>query len=802
MITRDDYAKILDFGLAKLVEPHGATGAASSGETATAILAQHSTPGMIMGTAGYMSPEQAQGKVREIDHRSDIFSFGCILYEAATGQKAFAGKDPLDSLHKIVHAPAPLIRDVNPIAPEDLQRIVRRCLAKEPEKRYQSIKDVAIELDELWQELKDKANLEYSQSPESIGGERVNSLAQGKADSTQPSIAGATRTDIARSASSAEYIVGGIKRHRTRSLLALVALVLIVVGGGYALYKYAGQKKSAPPIFQNAQVSRVTTSGTAGEANISPDGKYVAYVERLADGYRSLWIKQTASGNTLQIVPPTKASLDGTTFSPDGNFVYYLSSDLTSEITSAYQVTSIGGSEPKRVIADTDSPISLSPDGKQATFVREDRDYKFDLVIANLDGSGERVITTRQDTQWFSQNGPAWSPDGKTIVCSAGEAGEGDNSSRLLGVDVASGAVKEISSQRWLLADRVAWMPDESAVLVLAANVASRMQLWRVSYPDGAASQITNDVNSRGKTSLGVTADGHTIVTTSNDRVSQIWTVPFSGNLSGAKQITSGAGRDGFYGLDWTPDGRIVFSSQDGGQSDIWIMNADGSNRKRITSDDPSDLAPAVSPDGRYLVFESYRPKHNTPVIWRMDLDGGNLKQLTSIEDQAPQFSPDGQRVVYMSWAPGVQGTSMWQVSIDGGAPVQLTDYYAQFPSFSPDGNWIAFLYYDDQVTPKRWRNAIIPASGGVKPVKLFDRPNIDYQFARWTRDGRYLSYIGPPGYPGNVWLQPVAGGEPKKLTDFKSDIVYQIAWSRDGKTLALARGTETSDVVLMRDAR
>ncbi|MEP6570456.1 MAG: hypothetical protein ABJC10_11845, partial [Acidobacteriota bacterium] len=705
----------------------------------------------------------------------------------------FHGETVSDCIASILKTePAPLT-EIVPGVPVRLEWAVQKALRKDRDERYQTAKEMLSDLRAVKQEVAGT-------------GARVvtgaNRGAQVAKPVTTAEAVDSSTVDAKSTTSSAEYIVGEIKRHLKGAVLTSLALIGVVALGGYMLYKYAGQKKSAPPIFKDTQVSRITTSGTAGEANISPDGKYVAYVERLADGYRSLWIKQTATGNTLQIVPPTKASLDSTTFSPDGNFVYYLSNDLTSEITSAYQVASIGGSEAKRVIADTGSPISLSPDGKQATFVREDRDFKFDLVIANLDGSGERVLTTRQDTQWFSQNGPAWSPNGKTIVCSAGEAREGDNSFRLLGVDVASGAVKEISSQGWLQAARVAWVPDESAVLVLAATEGSRMQLWRVSYPDGAASQITNDLNSRGKTSLGVTADGHTIVTTSNDRVSQIWTVPSGGNLSGAKQITSGAGRDGFYGLDWTPDGRIVFSSQDGGQSDVWIMNADGSNRKRITSDDPSDLAPAVSPDGRYLVFESYRPKHNTPVIWRMDLDGGNLKQLTSIEDQAPQFSPDGQGVVYMSWAPGVQGTSMWQVSIDGGVPVRLTDYYAQFPSFSPDGNWIAFLYYDDQVTPKRWRNAIIPASGGVKPVKLFDRPNIDYQFARWTRNGRYLSYIGPPGYPGNVWLQPVAGGEPKKLTDFKSDIIYQIAWSRDGKTLALARGAETTDVVLMKDSR
>src|SRR5882762_5973856 len=167
MITRDDYAKVLDFGLAKLVEPQRAfeSGQAGSSEVATAIMQQQSIPGMVMGTIGYMSPEQASGRVNEIDHRSDIFSFGCILFEAVTGQRAFEGRDALDSLHKIVHAPTPQLKDVNPLAPDDLQRVVRRCLAKEPEKRYQSMKEVALEIDDLQQELKSASELEYSAQP-------------------------------------------------------------------------------------------------------------------------------------------------------------------------------------------------------------------------------------------------------------------------------------------------------------------------------------------------------------------------------------------------------------------------------------------------------------------------------------------------------------------------------------------------------------------------------------------------------------------------------------------------------------
>src|SRR5438128_5454083 len=205
MVTRDGHAKVLDFGLAKLIEPQQAIGTRASGssEVATALMPQHSTPGAVMGTVGYMSPEQAQGKTNEIDQRSDIFSFGCILFEAVTGQKPFAGKDTLDSLHNIVHAPTPQIKDFNAGAPDGLQKIVRHCLAKDPEERYHSIKDVAIELKELRRDLADTAVLEPT-----VSHARAETTGQQRSDAGTQSAApaGTQVAGLKSRSSSAEYI--------------------------------------------------------------------------------------------------------------------------------------------------------------------------------------------------------------------------------------------------------------------------------------------------------------------------------------------------------------------------------------------------------------------------------------------------------------------------------------------------------------------------------------------------------------------------------------------------------------------
>ena len=798
MITSDGHAKILDFGLAKLVEPQQPVqkGGAGSSEVATAILQQHSTPGVVLGTVGYMSPEQAQGKTAEIDHRSDVFSFGCILFEAATGRKAFEGKDALDSLHKIVHAPTPQISEINPNAPQDLQRIVRRCLAKEPEKRYQSIKEVAIELDELRQELKQKSELECFVQPESTGGERAIGSQEVKAGGAQSAAPDTASIGIARPTSSAEYIVGEIKRHKLGAAIVIGLLILAVAVIGIWIFRFSTSEQKKSASFQAAKLQRLTSSGKASDAAISPDGKYVARVKSDA-GQQGLWLRQVATTSDTQIVPPSPQDYSGITFSKDGDYIYYVLGEPTSART-LYQVPTLGGAS-RKIIDNVASPITLSPDGTRLAFIRANLlRGETALVVANADGTGERQVTVRKTPNNFSAGGPSWSSDGKLIASGVLNFEPGGATTTVDVVEVESGAERQITSQTWAAggARQVAWLADGSGLVFIALDsTTSSFQIWHISYPNGEVRKITNDLNNYSRLSL--TADSSVLATVQAEIAAGVWVAP-QADASRARQISSSR-YDGQLGLAWTPGGKIIYTSRESGATDIWSMDEDGKNQKQLTAHASFNYYPWVTPDGRHIVFTSTRIGASRS-IWRMDTDGSNLKQLTEGPgDILPRTSPDGRWVVFHSSG----SPRLWKVSIDGGEPVRLTtDKVTVNPTVSPDGSLVACWYRDDQPNTLT-KVAIIPFAGG-ELVKVFDIPssvNIATGL-RWTPDGRALTYIDTINGVSNIWSLPLDGGPPKQLTDFKTDQIFWFDFSRDGKQLALSRGTQTSDVVLIRDFR
>jgi eukaryotic-like serine/threonine-protein kinase len=795
MITGDGYAKILDFGLAKLIEPQKEFMAeGGSSEVATAIIAQHSTPGIIMGTVGYMSPEQAQGHVKEIDHRSDIFSFGCILYEAATGRKAFAGKDVLDSLHQIVHAPTPQIRDINAAAPDELQRIVRRCLAKEPDKRYQSIKEVAIELDELRQELKDKGELEYSVQPQPNTAASANDLRDPRILSTQPLATHTTQPETSHPASSAEYLVSGIKNHKTAVMLALIGMVF-TIAAGIGLYKYVNwSRTSKPPPFQNMKITKLTFNGKATSAVISPDGNQVVYV--ISDGgLRSLWLRQVATGTDVKLTEPKDTNYFSLTISPDGNFLYYAYGGTTVQNRELYRMPVLGGT-PRKVVEDVGSPIGFSPDGKQIAFVRSGlrgvgEPGESALMIANADGTEERKIAVRKGGPNRFGNlffgGVAWSPDGKRIATIARANDPAGRFQNVIEVPIEGGAERILTSQRWYQIQRLSWLADGSGLLMTAAEKASdsqSRQIWHLSYPGGEARKITNDLN--GYISISLNADSSVLVTVQQNQAMDIWVAP-DGDASRATQFKSvSSNMDGLDSVRWTPDGKIVFNSMAGGRDGIWIMEADGKNRKQLTTSETVDYNPSVTTDGRHVVFVSERT--GAPTIWVMDIEGSNQRNL-GVTGFNPQAG-DG-------WVVYPNRQSLWKSQIGGGEPVQLSEQQLIRCAVSQDGKMVA-CSLEEPGSPIRL--AVLPIDGS-SPAKIFDVKFDLPARMRWTPDGRAVTYIGRQEGFDDIWSQPTDGGEPKKITNFKADEIFSFDWSPDNR-LVISHGTSTSDVVLITNAK
>lgn len=794
MVSADDFAKILDFGLAKLIErqkPENVS-AEELNEAATAMMPQPlSTPGIIMGTAGYMSPEQAQGR-KEVDQRSDIFSFGCILYEAITRQQPFASETIIDSLHKIIHAQPPPIKEFNPTAPADLQRIVRRCLQKDPEERYQTIKDVAIEIKQLRRELESGSGIELSVSPDKTTEPHASKNANQTTQIGNKAI-NATAESVVQATSSAEYLVSEAKKHKTGALIIVTLLMLIVAGFGYGIYKLT-QKENKPALsFQTAKFARLTSTGKASGVAISPDGKYVVHVQD-DGGQQSLWTRQVVTQSNVQIVAPVAAvEYSGLTFSPDGNYVYYTVLSQEFPRRALFQVPTLGG-EPKKLLENLSAAtIIFSPDGKQLAFIRGTPGKENALMIADADGTNERKLLAHKNPP-ETLGSPTWSPDGKRIAYRV--LHYDSNDSTVYEAQVADGSTKPLTAQKWFRINRMVWLADGGGLLMLATPEPRFVyQIWHVSYPDGEARRLTNDLNNYPGMSL--TADSNTLAVVQSERQASIWVTPV-GDASRARPVTSGSGKADTF-LSWTPDGRIVYHSNASGNDDIWIVNADGGNPKQLTANDRIDDLPEVSPDGRYIVFLSDRT--GVPHLWRMNIDGSNQQQLTNGArgEQDARFSPDGRWLVYR---PALGRATVWRIPADGsGEPVQLTDKISISPTVSPDSKLVAYYYREDENAP--WRIAVAPLEGG-EPLKTFDfsRSFSTASLLRWTPDGRALAYPITRNGVSNIFAQPLDGGAPKQLTDFKADRIFSFAFSRDGKQIALSRGTQTSDVVLIKDFR
>ena len=748
MVTRDGYAKVLDFGLAKLTQKKSADTATS--ETA---VRQDTREGAMLGTVGYMAPEQVKGKT--VDHRADIFSLGCILYEAATRRRPFEADSDVDVLHKIMHDKPVAIDEINPQAPAELRRVIRRCMAKEPEKRYQSMKDVALELSDIVDEYDD-----LSASATSGSGSVSNALAA----------AGA--------------------RRRTGIMTAAFGIIALAAIA-FAIYQWrvrAANDHKRASSFGSMHITRLTSSGNVVTAAMSPDGKYVAQVVRNPDGRWTMSVRQVVTGSDVVLVPPSGTPMRYLAFSKDGNYLYYTHAEeqTGSGYSWLFQIPTLGGA-PRKIAFDVDTIPTFSPDGTKMAFGRGyPPESKNAVVIANADGSAPRELI-RTERLGVSPTPAHWSADGRKIITTMRTL-EGGLHAEVIEVDVATGKWITIGPKKWRRIQDTALLADGSGIVLatVANDGGNHSQIWLQPYPDGDPVRVTNDANDYA--TVSVTADGTALASTMETGGGDLVSCQ-GAEESGCKPLTSGTADQLPFEVAVASTGAVVYDLARGDGVDIAIVDGPGAVPRILTNDHDSNR-PTITTDGKTIAFQSRRVG-NVPGSFVMDSDGGGVRKV--IDAARPLISPDGKTIV----AYGAAGNLM-RLATAGGTPVKVADRTNGSCAIDAQSQRLAYNYWKSENGKNVLYVAIVPLAGGPQQTEMRFAATGRFHF---TPAGDGLLYVRSLDGADNVYIQPLAGGQPKQLTHFRTGEIGTFDVAPDGK-LVMSRGLRYSDVVLISNFR
>jgi len=745
LINPRGQAKILDFGLAKLMADRRTVEQPTYAGATLATASEHLTsPGMAVGTIAFMSPEQARGK--ELDARSDLFSFGGVLYQMATGKLPFEGETAATIFDGILNRIPASPVDLNPVLPSKLDEVIRTALEKDRDLRYQSAAELRAELKRL------------------------------KRDTSSGKVPQASATGTAA-------VVPEPHGSRQKVLAIGAALAALAVAASVAVW-VLGRPRGFN--LQNMKISQITATGNAWAAALSPDGRYIVYV--LRDGAQeSLWVEQMATGSNMQVLAPDQVRFVAVTFTPDGNYLMFVRSDRsTQHFHYLYQMPVLGGT-PKQLVRDIDSAPAFSPDGQRMAYVRGILDPPGnDVLLANADGSGERVLAQRKGFDAGSPN-VSWSGDGRMLALVSPETRNGVSQWMLETIAADTGEERDLHAFS-IFARAAAWLPDGSGVLVVRTDPETALnQIWFVSYPKGEVSRFTNDLVNYDGCCLEVTRDGRSLVALQEMNLRDVWVA--KGNGSDAVQITSGEPMG--FGVNWV-GGRLAAANS---RRQWSIANPDGSNIAPLMNDRDAHLQLSVCADDKHLVYSTWR--NGMFELWTSEADGSNALKLTPqavLGFDAGTCTPDSKSVIYAA------DNAIWRVPITGGTPERQDVPLSEF-GYSPDGK---LRFYESQKIEGGAMHAkllVTPADDPKTTLFAWDAP-YGMQFPRFTPDSKAIAFLLTRDRASNIWIQGLKESAPKQLTKFSSGGMFAFDWSSDGKHLAFSRGQQKTDVILMSNFR
>ncbi len=784
VVQRGD-AKILDFGLAKVVANN-----VPAASTMMATMDEHLTsPGSTLGTIAYMSPEQV--RARELDARTDLFSFGAVLYEMATGLLPFRGESSAIVSEAIMNrAPVPPVR-LNPNVAPELERIINKALEKDRDLRYQHASEMRSDLKRLKRDSEGTADLSTplrSGPAASRDGRDDNSVAgqtRGGTSGIQPS------QESAAHSSDSQVIVSLVKRHKIAAAATIACLFVIAA----VLYGFHRQSSPAHPHL-HLTFRQLTFNGQAESAAISSDGKFLAYVRNTPAGL-TLRALSIATSSDVEIVPAGNGCCRAPSFTPDGNFVYFLADGWIESVP-------LLGGPVRKIIGGADSGAGFSPDGSHFAFVRSiEGKVSTELMVANADGSNPQIVATPAPGNFFTSFSvgggytpahPAWSPDGQSIALA-------ELTSNFAGVLVIAGAHggNLITLEKTRVPGGyggVAWESGGQGLIAVAAtSLSDYPQIFRVSYPDGVMTQSSNDFT--GYNGLSVAASGAFVTLHS---VPQYSVYVGDGTKPGTEfqTISTSTGTfDGLAGLAWTPDGQLVVTRSLNGRGQLWLEGADGKSAHSIVDNQGQPVHPIVAPNGQ-IVFEGDVPSAN---IWRVNPDGTGLTNLTPKQlAVTPAIALGGKWIIFESMFQETSDQKLQRVPLEGGdiGAVWSGFVFVDGIAASPDGTRVFAVSRgaDDKHVPTILDLTTTPPAVTHLPAPF--STVTEYQRANfgWTPGGQAISYVFRQGLVDNLWAMPVDGAKPSQLTHFPDLQIASYAWSKDGR-LAISRGQPNTDVVL-----